>query len=164
METKVIAQTSAESQKSITDAKTRELNLKAKSVAKEDMKLEKTKPVRNNTTGKVVEFDVEANAVGVKQHDKPTQPKPKPPKEPRVTIAGKLDEIIKAGGKWEDLVLMAQEANNKLGGRLKFSKGALKAHIRFRLVTQKQSDYLGNKEITDEGIIEKVTTKAKGKK
>lgn len=81
-----------------------------------------------------------------------------PKKEKKVTIASKLDEIIKAGGEWEALVKAAQKASNDLGGTLQFSIGTLKAHIKFRTVTQaeKNPDYLGNKKVTDKGVLEPV--------
>jgi len=165
METKVIAQSSAQAQKLLNDAKTRELNLKAKQAAKEDMKAKPTFDTSSNIVkSKPEEFDVVKNAKGVQQHNKP---KPKAESKPKadkpITMASKLDEIITAGGEWKELVEKAVMWADKLGCRVKYNQGALKAHIKFRMVTQNKVDYLGNFQITENGI-QKVTTKSKGKK
>jgi hypothetical protein len=126
----VIAQTSKKAQR---------LLEKSKSNAKEAKKAGTSKPSAKKVTNKKAE--------------------PKEKKAPKVTIASKLDEIVKAGGKWEDLVKKAQKASNDMGGTLHFTVGTLKAHIRFRTVTQKEKNpnYLGNKKVTNDGILE--TTK-----
>jgi hypothetical protein len=78
---------------------------------------------------------------------------PKTPKVPVITMASKLDELIKAGGKWDALVAKANEESKKLGKSLVYNVGTLKAHIRFRTVTQKNPDYLGEYKVTDDGIL-----------
>lgn len=77
----------------------------------------------------------------------------KAPKTPKVTMASKLDEIILAGGKWDVLVSKANEEGKKLGQKLNYNVGTLKAHIRFRTVAQGKKDYLGKKKISETGIV-----------
>ena len=143
--------------KGTADAKAREMSAKAKQAAQADMA--KSKPVLHNiNTGKAIEgFDVDKNAKGVKQHDKPK------PKEKPITMTSKLDEILTKGGKWADLVSQAEAHSKLLNGHIKYNIGVLKAHIRYRTVSQSKKDYLGELTVTETGI-EKVTTKPKGKK
>ena len=78
----------------------------------------------------------------------------KAPKKGGQSIASKMDEIITAGGTWDELVAKVQKASNSMGGTMKHSIATLKAHIKFRTVTQKAKNphYLGNKKVTDSGI------------
>jgi len=124
------------------DAKTREMNVKARAAAMADMKKETN---HNINTGKPLTSNTPAEKVD------------KPKKEPVITLASKLDTLITAGGKWPSLVEAANEASKELGATTKFSIGTLKGHIRFRMV--KNPAYLGELAMTEEGI-EKV---AKGK-
>jgi len=82
-------------------------------------------------------------------------------KAKKVTMASKLDEVILTGGKWDALVTKAEAESKKLGGHIKYNAGVIKAHIKFRTVTQKKADYLGKLKVTEEGILE---AKAKAKK
>ena len=54
------------------------------------------------------------------------------PKEKRVTIASKLDEVISKGGQWDKLVEAAQTEAKKLGSNMKFNAGLIRAHIAYR--------------------------------
>ena len=139
-----------------TDTTTRELNARAREQAKLDM----LKPMIDMANGIISKGKPET--VG---KAKQTTPKPvKVTKVPRVSMAGKLDEIIAKGGTWEQLVKRAEAVSKELGGHVKYNKGVIWAHIKYRTVTQKKADYLGDNQVTDEGIgIEKVVTK-KGKK
>lgn len=78
----------------------------------------------------------------------------KAPKRGGQSIASKMDEIIKAGGTWAELVDKVQKASNSMGGTMKHSIATIKAHIKFRTVTQKAKNpnYLGNKKVNDAGI------------
>jgi len=82
-----------------------------------------------------------------------SKPADKKPKEKKITMASKLDELLQAGGKWNSLVEKANAESKALGKSLKYNVGTLKAHIRFRTIVQKNPDYLGNKKVTDEGIV-----------
>ena len=88
---------------------------------------------------------------------------PKAKKEPKVTLASKLDLIVTKGGKWEALVAEANAASKEMGATTKFNVGTLKGHINFRIKTQKKADYLGALVITEEGIVAKVAKVRKEK-
>ena len=77
------------------------------------------------------------------------------PNSSKITMAGKLDDIIHSGGIWEELVAKAETESKKMHFRMKYSKGVLKAHIRYRTITQKNSEYLRNLIITPTGIFPK---------
>jgi hypothetical protein len=70
----------------------------------------------------------------------------------KVTMASKLDEIIQAGGSWETLCAKAEIESKKLDGHIKYSKGVIMAHIKYRSETQNNPDYIKNLKITQEGI------------
>lgn len=74
------------------------------------------------------------------------------------TMAGKLDEILQTGGSWEELIVKAEFESKKLDGHIKYSKGVLKAHIRYRTITQNNPNYLIDSIITDKGIFQKTKT------
>jgi len=80
------------------------------------------------------------------------KPAKKESKVKKVTMASKLDEILLAGGKWEDLVTKAEASSKVLGGHIKYNVGILKAHIRFRTIIQKNLQYLGDKRVSETGI------------
>jgi hypothetical protein len=129
------------------DAKTRLMNAKARAEAQKG--LNKTVPtLKNINTGKEISTNVTKEV--------------KPPvvkKEPKITIASKFDEILTKGGKWETLAEKVQAAVKELGGNMKVNIGTLKAHINFRIKTQKKTDYLGGLLITEEGIIKQASKK-----
>mgnify|MGYP001370442623 CR=1 FL=1 len=77
------------------------------------------------------------------------------PNSSKITMAGKLDDIIHSGGIWEELVAKAETESKKMHFRMKYSKGVLKAHIRYRTITQNNSEYLRNLIITPTGIFPK---------
>jgi hypothetical protein len=81
--------------------------------------------------------------------DKPSQ------KNNKLTMAGKLDEIIHKGGTWEELIAKAETESKKMHFRMKYSKGVLNAHIRYRTITQKNPNYLKDHMVTDKGIYPK---------
>ena len=124
------------------DAKTREMNAKARSAAIADMKKEID---HNINTGKPLTSNT------------PAEKADKPKKEPVITLASKLDTLVQGGGKWADLVARANAASKECKATTKFSVGTLKGHIRYRMV--KNAQYLGELAMTEAGI-EKV---AKGK-
>jgi len=70
----------------VKDNATRELNVKAKNVAKEDIKKD----------AEVKEFDVDKNAIGVKQHNKPNKSAEpsKPTTVPTTSKKGESNEAI----------------------------------------------------------------------
>jgi hypothetical protein len=72
------------------------------------------------------------------------------------TVASKLDTIVRTIGDWDVLVKKAQTASNKMGFTTKFTKGYLRSHINYRVKTQKKADFMGNLEMTETGIAEKV--------
>jgi hypothetical protein len=88
---------------------------------------------------------------------------PKAKKEPKVTLASKLDLIVTKGGKWEALVAKANAASKEMGATTKFNVGTLKGHINFRIKTQKKADFLGALKVTEEGIVAKVAKVRKEK-
>jgi hypothetical protein len=81
--------------------------------------------------------------------DKPAQ------KDNSQTMASKLDDIIHTGGTWEELIAKAETESKKMHFRMKYSKGVLNAHIRFRTMTQKNPNYLKGHMVTDKGIYPK---------
>lgn len=124
----------------VTDAQTRELNIKAKLQAQKDMKAPKAdKP---STT------KVEAEK--------------KPKKEPVPSVTSIIDGIVTKGGTWVELAEKCNEAA-KGKGNIKYTASVLKAHVRYRTITQKRTDYLGTLVMTDEGIMP-AKPKAKSKK
>lgn len=144
--------------KASTDAKTREMNIKAQQAAKADIK--KEKPVLHNiNTGRIIEgFDVEKYAIGVKQHDKPkpkgskTVAPPKPKKEAKPKLSEKIDELIAKAGKWEDLVADANKFCKDNGLKSVVTVGSFKTQLHWRRVVQKQADYMIDRKFTDKGI------------
>jgi len=121
-----------ESSKATIDDKTRELNNLAREQAKKDMaKPKDQKPAKPVTT-------------------KPTtEKKPvKESKEPVQRTTDKLDTILHKGGTWAEITAEA----NKLGGNIKYTASVIKAHIRYRQVTQGKKDYLEGFKVTDTGI------------
>ena len=128
------------------DAKTREMNVKAKQAAIADLVKAANPKAKTN----------------VIKEQKPKQ-EVKAPKPPKPSMAGKLDEILRKGGKWADLIAKAEAESKLMGGHIKYNVGTLKAHIRFRTITQKKADYLGTLQVTDNGI-EKITPTSKSKK
>jgi hypothetical protein len=80
-----------------------------------------------------------------------TQEISKPDK--RETMASKLDGIIQAGGTWETLIAKAENESQKMNGQIKYSKGVIKTHIKFRTITQNNSEYLRGLRITEKGIF-----------
>lgn len=99
-------------------------------------------------------FDVDKNAIGVKQHtpkSKSTKTTVKPvKKETKATLASKFDELLVKGGTWESLITKATEAVKELKLTTKISKGSLKAHVAYRV--KKNPQYLGKLKMTDTGI------------
>lgn len=77
------------------------------------------------------------------------------PKNNSLTMASKLDDIIHAGGSWEELISKAETESKKMNFRMKYSKGVLNAHIRYRTITQKNPNYLKDYLITEKGIYSK---------
>lgn len=159
--------------KGTVDAKTRELNFKAQQAAKADIKKEIS---HNIVTGKPLtptkseEFDVEKNAVGVKQHNT-GKPKgkavakvdaPAVKKEAKPQLAKKIDELIEKGGKWEDLIAEATEFCKVNELKSKITQGSFKTQIYWRRQIQKQESYAADKVLTEKGI-EKVKAPAKPK-
>ncbi|MDD4363273.1 MAG: endonuclease NucS [Atribacterota bacterium] len=71
------------------------------------------------------------------------------------TMAGKLDEILHQGGTWEELIKKAKIESDKRKGKIKYTKGVLNAHIKYRTITQKNSDYLKGYMINSTGILPK---------
>lgn len=75
-----------------------------------------------------------------------------------LTMAGKLDNILHAGGTWQELIAKAENESKKMDGHIKYSKGVLNAHIRYRTVTQNNPNYLKDHMITEKGIYPKNRT------
>lgn len=128
----------------VTDAKTRELNALAREQAKKDMS---SQSLKGKTTGKPV----------VKQADTT-----KPKKEPVISVTSIIDGIVTKGGTWQELADRCNEAT-KGKGNIKYTASTLKAHVRYRTITQKKTDYLVDLVMTDEGIMP-AKPKSKSKK
>ena len=79
-------------------------------------------------------------------------------------MASKLDAIIQAGGSWETLIAKAEIESKKLDGHIKYSKGVIMAHIKFRSETQNNPNYLKNHRTTVEGIFPSANTIQKTEK
>jgi len=71
------------------------------------------------------------------------------------TMAGKIDEILTIGGTWSDLIDKIEFESKKVNGKIKYSKGVLNAHIKYRTITQKNPDYLKNSVINSFGVFPK---------
>jgi hypothetical protein len=145
--------------KTDTDATTRELNIKAQQAAKADNKKEISHNIVTGkplTTIKSMGFDVEKNAIGVKQHDKPKGSKtvapPKPKKEAKPQLAKRIDELIAKSGKWEDLVADANKFCKDNGLKSVVTVGSFKTQLHWRRVVQKQADYMIDRKFTEKGI------------
>jgi hypothetical protein len=93
-------------------------------------------------------FDVEKNAIGVKQHDTKEAPKV------LVSRATVLDTIILEGGSWEELTAKADAAAAPLKTKIKhYTKSLFLTHIRYR--TTKRPNYFKSVVIKEEGIVVK---------
>lgn len=137
---KMEAQTKNNQTDVVNDEKTRQMAILAKAAAKQDMKA--------------------SNA------DKPSTTKveaeKKPKKEPVISVTSIIDSIVTKGGTWAEIVEKCNEAT-KGKGNIKYTASVLKAHVRYRTITQKRNDYLGEFTMTDEDIMP-AKPKAKGKK
>jgi hypothetical protein len=72
-----------------------------------------------------------------------------------LTMAGKIDEILYNGGTWSELIDKVEFESKKVNGKIKYSKGVLNAHIKYRTITQKNPDYLKNRVINAFGVFPK---------
>ena len=81
---------------------------------------------------------------------KQSKPAEKAQKQPVITLASKLDSLIKSGGKWADLVAKANEEAKAFKATTKYTTGVIKAHIRYRVA--RDPKYLGDLTVTDAGI------------
>jgi hypothetical protein len=77
----------------------------------------------------------------------------------RESMATKLDKIIYEGGTWEELITKAEIESKIRSGHIKYTKGVLNAHIRYRTITQNNPNYLNNYLITETGIYPKTNNK-----
>jgi hypothetical protein len=94
---------------------------------------------------KVENFDVEKNAIGVKQHDK------KEVKESLPSRASVLDAIINEGGSWEELIAKADAACAPLKTKIKkYSPSLIHTHMRYRLATKPHA--FDRVKVTEAGI------------
>jgi hypothetical protein len=75
------------------------------------------------------------------------------------SMASNLDEIIKEGGTWEEMIAKAEDESQKRHGNIKYTKGVINSHIRYRTVTQNNPNYLINYLITEKGIFPKSKNK-----
>ena len=88
-----------------------------------------------------------------KVEEKVNAPEPQD-KEVLKSRATVLDEIILAGGTWEELTAAANEATANLKTKIKsYPKSLLLTHIRYR--EQKRKNYFAGVVIKDEGIFVK---------
>lgn len=95
----------------------------------------------------------------VTKKDKVTTPTPK--KEAKPKLSEHIDGLIKAGGKWEDLIASATDFCKKNELKSKINVASFKTQVYWRTKVQGQEDYLGNMELTDKGIFAKSKAKAK---
>lgn len=133
-------------------------------------KVETSKAAVNPLAGKVV---TEKKATEAKQaKGKPAAkgaqakgkatPKAKKPAEKKAAkpkLSVKIDELIKKGGKWEDLIAEANKFCKEQGLKTVVNVASFKTQVYWRTKIQKNPDYLGNMELTEKGIF-----KAKAKK
>ncbi len=89
----------------------------------------------------------------VTKKDKVTTPTPK--KEAKPKLSEHIDGLIKAGGKWEDLIASATEFCKKNELKSKITIASFKTQVYWRTVVQKNPDYLTNlgMELTEKGIF-----------
>jgi len=150
--------------KASTDAKTREMNIKAQQAAKADIKKEISHNIVTGnplTTIKSEDFDVENNAIGVKQHNT-GKPKPKagaapkttatPKKEAKPKLSEKIDELIAKAGKWEDLIASANQFCVDNGLKSRVTIGSFHTQVNWRRKVQKQAEYALDRKFTEKGI------------
>ena len=150
--------------KASTDAKTREMNIKAQQAAKADIKKEISHNIVTGkplTTIKSEDFDVEKNAIGVKQHNT-GKPKPKAGAAPKTTapakkeakpkLSEKIDELISKAGKWEDLIASANQFCVDNGLKSRVTIGSFHTQVNWRRKVQKQTEYAIDRKFTDKGI------------
>lgn len=88
---------------------------------------------------------------------KAKQPAEKKASKPKLSV--KIDELIKKGGKWEDLIAEANKFCKEQGLKTVVNVASFKTQVYWRTKIQKNPDYLGNMELTEKGIF-----KAKAKK
>jgi hypothetical protein len=81
--------------------------------------------------------------------------KPAVEKESKVTLASKIDVIVKRGGKWATMIAKANDAAKELKSPMKFTAGTVRAHINYRIKTQKKADFLGKLVMTADGVVAK---------
>jgi hypothetical protein len=83
-----------------------------------------------------------------------TAPSPAPvkaPKEPKATRANALDNIILAGGAWDELITKADAAAVNLKTKIKkYSPALLKTHIRYRQARRK--NFFASVTVTETGV------------
>jgi hypothetical protein len=82
---------------------------------------------RANQVSAATEAQVIETAVVTPVEEPKAEPKVKKP-----TIAGVMDEVLKVGGTWEQMINAATEKASTLGITAKFSKGLLKGHLAYR--------------------------------
>jgi len=127
--------------KETTDAKTREINAKAKLQATKD-KVTTDKPLKNIVTGKAITVPTTKTA----KVDKP------------MAMAKYQDVVILAGGTWEHLINTLKAEATKRQYKITINESYLRGHIQRRQIVNKE--YLGDLTVTEKGV-EKTTKKGK---
>jgi hypothetical protein len=75
----------------------------------------------------------------------------------KTTLAQKLDKIVRTESTWDVLVKQANTAAKRMGFGTKFTVGTLRAHINYRIKTQKKADFLGDLQMSEAGIVKVAT-------
>ena len=63
------------------------------------------------------------------------------------------DDILSVGGTWEELIAKVRIEAKKMNNKIHYTKGVILQHIKYRREKQKNTEYLRNMIINDEGIF-----------
>lgn len=69
----------------------------------------------------------------------------------KVSMAAEIDTVILAGGTWEELIQKADEITARRNNATKYTKGVLKAHIKYR-INHDNVEIFKNLQISETGI------------
>jgi hypothetical protein len=69
----------------------------------------------------------------------------------KISMAAEIDTVILAGGTWEELIQKADEITARRNNATKYTKGVLKAHIKYR-INHDNVKIFKNLQISDTGI------------
>ena len=72
--------------------------------------------------------------------------------ERKQSLSSYADQIIQAGGTWDEMSEKINKYAEKLGQKQRYSRAQFNTHIKYRKEIQGQEDFLKGAKITDKGI------------